>query len=73
MELTTVLLIVAVVVLLALVGGAVYLILQKRSIEATAVERADELIAASLAEIGIEATVTDLRSDDSELELREAA
>lgn len=73
MEPTTVLIIVAVIVLLALVGGAVFLILQKRSIEANAAERADELVAASLAEIGMDASVVNLRTDDSEPELREAA
>lgn len=48
MEPMTVLIIVAAVVLVALVAAAVFLFLQKRSIEQSAVERADELVAAAL-------------------------
>ena len=66
-----ILLIVAAVGLLGIAATAVYLILQKRSIEQYAAGRADELVAESLGEPLPEKTVTRLRADEDEL--REAA
>ena len=66
-----ILLIVAAIGLLAIAATAVYLILQKRSVEQYAVGRADELVAESLGEPVSRETVTHLRSEESEL--KEAA
>lgn len=73
MDLTIVLLVVAAVVLLALVGTAVFLILQKRSIERLAVERADELVSEAAGGDAPSKNVSEIRHDDPEIKAREAA
>lgn len=73
MDVTTVLLTLAAFVILALVGAAVFLIIQKRNIERAAVARADELIAENTEEDTRFSKVSSIKKDDLEEESEKAA
>lgn len=73
MDVTTVLLTLAAFVILALVGAAVFLIIQKRNIERAAVARADELIAENTEEDTRFTKVSSIKKDDLEEESEKAA
>lgn len=74
METATILLILAAVLLAALVGVVIFLILQKRSIEQSAIQRADELIAESMGgDTPLEAPTEIRPKKNTDLDLREAA
>lgn len=73
MDVTTVLLTLAAFVILALVGAAVFLIIQKRNIERAAVARADELIAENTEEDTRFSKVSSIKKDDLEEEAEKAA
>jgi hypothetical protein len=70
---TTVLLFLAAFIVLALVGAAVFLIVQKRNIERFAIERADELIAENAETKNGRGTVSKIKEDDLEAEISKAA
>lgn len=70
---TTVLLFLAAFLVLALVAAAVFLIVQKRSIERVAVERADDLIAENTVAKSSAGNVSRIKEDDLETEVSKAA
>lgn len=73
MDLTIVLLSLAAFIVIALAGAAVFLIIQKRSIERIAAERADELIAENTEGGNTHGTVSKIKEDDLETEISKAA
>lgn len=73
MDVTTVLLTLAAFVILALIGAAVFLIIQKRNIERAAVARADELVAENSEEAPRFSKVSSIKKDDLEEESEKAA
>jgi len=73
METVTVLLIVVAIVLLALAGVAFFLMLQKRGIERSAVERADELVAENLNEEVRPSDISDFRAGTLDEKAQQAA
>lgn len=73
MDLTAVLLFLAVFIVIALVGAVAFLMIQKRSIDRSAAERADDLIAENTGGGSSRGSVSKIKEDDLGEEVSKAA